>query len=135
MTEIERNKQAALHFFEALSGSDAHAVLDCYAENGCVRITGNTLISGLLDRDEILNRTSRVLEAFPQGLKFTVRTMTAEGDRVAIEAESAGLHASGKRFDNRYHFLMLLKDGKIVQLTEYMDTELVTEVLCGGRRP
>jgi ketosteroid isomerase-like protein len=100
-----------------------------------VVISGNTLISGILDRTEILNRTNRVLEAFPAGIKFTVKTMTAEADRVAIEVEGAAVHVSGKRFDNKYHFLMQLRDGKIVRLTEYMDTELVTDVLCGGQRP
>jgi uncharacterized protein (TIGR02246 family) len=135
MDEIERNRQAARVFFAAMSASDADAVLDCYAEDGQVIISGNTLISGVLDRTEILNRTNRVLEAFPEGITFTVRTLTAEGDRVAIEAESSAVHVSGKPFNNRYHFLMRLRDGKIVTLTEYMDTELVTEVLCDGRRP
>jgi ketosteroid isomerase-like protein len=135
MNEIARNKQAARAFFAAMSASHADAVLDCYAEDGKVIISGNTLISGILDRTEILNRTNRVLEAFPQGITFTVKTLTAEGDRVAIEAESSAIHVSGKPFNNKYHFLMRLRDGKIVTLTEYMDTELVTEVLCGGRRP
>lgn len=135
MDEIARNKQAARNFFDAMSHSDSAAVLDCYAEDGHVVISGNTLISGVLDRTEILNRTNRVLEAFPGGIVFTVKTLTAEGDRVAIEAESSAVHVSGKRFDNKYHFLMRLRDGKIVRLTEYMDTELVTDVLCGGRRP
>jgi uncharacterized protein (TIGR02246 family) len=135
MDEIERNRQAARVFFAAMSASDADAVLDCYAEDGQVIISGNTLISGVLDRTEILNRTNRVLEAFPDGITFAVRTLTAEGDRVAIEAESSAVHVSGKPFNNRYHFLMRLRDGKIVTLTEYMDTELVTEVLCDGRRP
>jgi ketosteroid isomerase-like protein len=133
-SEIDRNKHAARAFFQALSGSDAAAVLDAYAEDGTVQITGNTLISGVLDRAEIMNRTNRVLEAFPGGISFTIKTMTAEGDRVAIEAETSAVHASGKIFDNKYHFLMRLRDGKIVKLTEYMDTELVTEVLCGGQR-
>ena len=26
------------------------------------------------------------------------------------------------------------REGKLVELKEYMDTELVTEVICGGRR-
>jgi ketosteroid isomerase-like protein len=135
MDEIERNKQAARTFFEAMSSSRADAVLDCYADDGKVIISGNTLISGVLDRTEILNRTNRVLEAFPDGIRFTVKTLTAEGDRVAIEAESTAIHVSGKPFNNKYHFLMRLRDGKIVVLTEYMDTELVTDVLCDGRRP
>lgn len=135
MDEIERNKRAARTFFEAMSTSQADAVLDCYADDGKVIISGNTLISGVLDRTEILNRTNRVLEAFPDGIRFTVKTLTAEGDRVAIEAESSAIHVSGKPFNNKYHFLMRLRDGKIVVLTEYMDTELVTDVLCDGRRP
>ena len=31
--------------------------------------------------------------------------------------------------------LFTLRDGKVVQLKEYMDTELATDVLCGGQRP
>lgn len=133
MSEIDRNKHVARAFFQALSGSDAVAVVSFYAEDGKVQIMGNTMISGVLDRSEIMNRTNRVLEAFPGGISFTIKTMTAEGDRVAIEAESSAIHASGKKFANKYHFLMRLRNGKIVKLTEYMDTELVTEVLCGGQ--
>ena len=29
---------------------------------------------------------------------------------------------------------MRLKDGKVTELKEYMDTEMVTEVLCGGQK-
>ena len=61
--------------------------------------------------------------------------MTAEGDRVAVEAESRGVHASGLPYNNYYHFLFRFRDGELVRLTEYMDTELATDVLCGGQRP
>ena len=50
-------------------------------------------------------------------MKFTIHSMTAEDDRVAIEAESYGEHASGKTYNNHYHFLMRLRDGKIVRFT------------------
>ena len=36
---------------------------------------------------------------------------------------------------HRYHFLFRFKDGLIVELKEYMDTERVTDILCGGQRP
>jgi ketosteroid isomerase-like protein len=61
--------------------------------------------------------------------------MTAEGERVAVEAESLGDHASGQVYSNLYHFLFEFRDGKLLSLKEYMDTERVTEVLCGGMRP
>ena len=61
--------------------------------------------------------------------------MTAEDDSVAVEAESEGMHVSGVMYQNFYHFLFIFKDGKVLLLKEYMDTEKVTDVLCGGHRP
>jgi ketosteroid isomerase-like protein len=64
-----------------------------------------------------------------------IHRITAEDDRVAVEAESFATHVSGKPYNNKYHFLMRYRDGKLLEFKEYMDTELVTDVLCGGRRP
>ncbi len=55
-------------------------------------------------------------------LKFTVTSVMAEGNRVAAEVESDGLHFSGRRYENRYHFLFTIDDRKIVGVKEYMDT-------------
>lgn len=55
--------------------------------------------------------------------------------RVAVEATGRGRHVSGKDYLNHYHFLFTWRDGKLLELKEYMDTEAVTEVLCGGVRP
>jgi len=52
-----------------------------------------------------------------------------------VEATSRGDHVSGQVYSNDYHFLFELQDGKILHLREYLDTERVTEVLCGGQRP
>jgi ketosteroid isomerase-like protein len=58
--------------------------------------------------------------------------MTAEGDRVAVEAESRGLHVSGKLYNNLYHFLLVVREGKVHEFKEYLDTKLAHEVLLGG---
>ena len=54
---------------------------------------------------------------------------------MAVEAESRGEHASGVIYANQYHFLFEFRDGKVRLLKEYMDTERVTDILCGGQRP
>ena len=59
----------------------------------------------------------------------------AEGDRVAVEATSKGEHVSGQTYSNEYHFLFEFREGKLLRLKEYMDTERVTDILCGGQRP
>jgi ketosteroid isomerase-like protein len=71
---------------------------------------------------------------FPNGLSFTITATTAEGDRVALEAESYGTTRSGKLYNNLYHLLVLLEDGKIKTVREYLDSGYATEVLGDAAR-
>ena len=135
MTEIERNKQFARDFFAMLSRNDMPAMLDAYADDGYCITMGNTLISGRYSKAQIAQAGDAVLSLFPQGIRFEIHHLTAEEDRVAVEAESFATHVSGKLYNNKYHFFMRIRDGKLVELKEYMDTEMVTEILCGGQRP
>lgn len=134
MADIERNKEIARAFFGALTRSDVPAILGFYTDDVKVHTMGNTIISGVFNKDHVAAAAHRVLDVFPKGIKFTIKELTAEGDRVAIEAESHGEHVSGKTYANQYHFLMRLRDGKITEFKEYMDTEMVTDILCGGQK-
>jgi len=135
MSEIERNKELARKFFHALSTSNVPEIVNAYADDGYVETMGQTLISGKFTKSQIEQAAGQVLGAFPQGIRFEIHEITAEGDRVAVEAESFATHVSGKFYNNKYHFLMKFRDGKLLQFKEYMDTEMVTDVLCGGQRP
>jgi ketosteroid isomerase-like protein len=135
MDQLERNKQFARDFFAAISRGDTAYVVDAYTEDGGVQTMGNTLISGFFDKAQIAAAAGAIFEAFPQGIEFTLKNITAEEDRVAVEAESHGIHVSGRVYHNYYHFFLQMRDGKLVRLKEYMDTELITEILCGGQRP
>jgi ketosteroid isomerase-like protein len=132
---ISRTKKFIQSFFEAMSEGDTDAIVNAYHPEGRVETMGNTLISGSRGLDEIKSFAPAVLESFPNKLKFTIKNITAEDNRVAVEAESTGEHVSGQHYNNQYHFLFELKDKKIYRLKEYMDTELVTDILCGGQRP
>lgn len=132
----EQLKQTVSLFFDALADADAERIVSFYAEDGECWTSGNTLISGTLNRAQILEGAKAVLDVFPDKLSFSVDGMIAEGGKVAVEARSEGMHISGKRYQNRYHFLFEFRDdGKLQRLKEYMDTEAVTDVLCGGQRP
>jgi hypothetical protein len=135
MTTEERNKQLVRDFFSALNRGDVSAIAAAYAPEGYVETMGRTLISGRFSRDQIAAAAGEIYAAFPRGLSFTVDAVTAEGDRVAVEARSEGLHVSGAPYSNQYHFLFVFRDGRVVLLREYMDTERVTDILCGGKRP
>lgn len=134
-SELERNKQLARDFFAAISRGDAEAIVAAYDDEGYVQTMGNTLISGVFTKPQIAAACGAIFDAFPQGIRFEIHNLTAEGDRVAIEAESFGQHSSGRLYNNKYHFFMRIRNGKVLALKEYMDTELITDILCGGRRP
>lgn len=60
--------------------------------------------------------------------KLTVLGVTAEGDRVAIEAISDGLLKNGKPYNNSYHYLFVFAGDKICMSKLYHDTKYVAEV-------
>lgn len=56
------------------------------------------------------------------GIGFTVHTLTAEEDRVAAEVESHAPLVNGRVYNNHYHMLFEIRDGKIAVVKEYADT-------------
>jgi ketosteroid isomerase-like protein len=133
--ETARNLAAVHAFFDAMNAGDVAGIVDAYAEDGTCTTMGRTLISGTFDKPTVAMAAGRIFEAFPQGIAFTVHSMTAQDDRVAVEASSRGMHVSGREYRNQYHFLARLRGGKLTEWKEYCDTEAITEVLCGGQRP
>ena len=63
------------------------------------------------------------------GLKMTVLDMISEGDKVAAQAEGYGKLKDGAVYNNFYHFLFEIRDGKIQRTREYLDTRHVDQVL------
>ena len=135
MNSIEANKNTVTRFFDALNAGDTRAIVDAYADDGCVETKGTTLISGVFNKEQIAASAGAIFEVFPKGLSFEITGMVAEGEKVAVEATSRGEHISGQIYSNEYHFLFEFRDGKLLRLKEYMDTEQVTDVLCAGQRP
>jgi ketosteroid isomerase-like protein len=61
------------------------------------------------------------------GVEVTFGEITAEGDRVAIEAETKGTLPDGRVYSNLYHYLMTFRDGKVLRVKEYLDTQAANE--------
>ena len=135
MTDLEDNKRTVRRYFDLLTRNDIPGLMEIYDDAMVLHVPGNTLTSGTYDKARLLELAGMVGSAFPDGLALTVSGMVAEGDKVAAEVESRGVHISGKPYRNQYHFLITVRDGRILESREYMDTELVTDVICGGSRP
>jgi ketosteroid isomerase-like protein len=86
---------------------------------------------GTVSKAEFIAMAGGFRELLAAPMTLTVQGVTAEGDRVAIEAESYGPLKNGKIYNNTYHFLFLFRDGKICLAKEYNNSQHVVEVLGG----
>ena len=126
----DQNKKITKEFFEALSnGSDKY--LDFYTDESIIWTAGDNAMGGTRTKEEVVGFAQNILSAFPTGITFNIKGMTAEDERVAVEINGEAMHASGATYNNQYHFLLIIKDGKILELKEYMDTQLAAKILLG----
>ena len=62
-------------------------------------------------------------------VRTNAQRFIAEGDHVVVEARGNNTTNSGLPYNNAYCFVIRMSGGKLREITEYMDTELVSAVL------
>ncbi len=127
MNEIETNKAIIEAYLADYSSGDVERIAT-HLHTGVRWWVSGTIegISGTYDRVQMLDLLGQVTEVYTEGaLKIAATSMIGEGSRVAVEAESdAELH-NGRVYHNQYHFVFEIKDGKIIDIREYLDTQHV----------
>ncbi|MGE3141818.1 MAG: nuclear transport factor 2 family protein [Hyphomonadaceae bacterium] len=120
---VAQNKQTALRFLQSMAdGAIDAALLHPQAMFWTFRM-GDT------PRDKFLAMMEGAKKMAPNGMKMHIRTATAEEDRVSVEAKGECTLANGFQYDNTYHFLFEVRDGKIFRMREYNDPRLATAAL------
>jgi len=127
---LEENKKIALRMLEDLSNRKIDACLASMADTATWWIGGSFPLSGTKTKKEFADILASIGPRMAQWLKITPKTLTAEGDRVAVEAESYAKLTNGRVYSNQYHFLIEVRDGKIQSVREYLDTMHANDVLC-----
>lgn len=128
MNDIAANKDIVAKFWQAFSRSDFDAALALLDDNVTWWVSGTTGISGNYDKLGLKELFSSVAGGTKAGVQVIPSLMTAEENRVAMEAVSDGETLEGKIYENKYHFQHILGNGKISEVREYMDPEHVREV-------
>lgn len=138
MSELDTNKALARRYLERIGAGDADAVAAMFTEDGAIIVQSDTLLPPeVRGREAIRSLIAGLPQIFPDtGLRIDIDEITAEANRVSVVAHSDAVHASGKPYRNRYHFLLYFADGKISASHEYLDSLLLTDVFFdGARRP
>jgi uncharacterized protein len=125
------NRQLLLDIFTATAQGDSRPLVDAMADDFRWVISGNGRWSRRYDgKQAVLTELFPALRARIEGrIKMIPQRILADGDHVVVEARGDNITKAGARYDNSYCFVFRLANGKLAEVTEYMDTELVTAAL------
>lgn len=125
------NKQLMQHIFAELAQGNSRPLVESMADDFQWTVAGSSRWSGTFrGKDAVLNQLLAPLRAQIDGrIKTVPLRFIAEDDFVVIEARGNNTTKAGKPYNNQYCFVARLGDSKLREITEYMDTELVSSVL------
>ena len=125
---VEENKQVVHEFFRAMSNDNPEGALDVLANDITWTIIGDTPVSktfqGLKDVEE--NLLKEIFRCINQeaGITLEVVETISENDKVVARVQGTveGKHGP---YNNTYCHVFTVRDGKIVEDIEYLDTALI----------
>jgi ketosteroid isomerase-like protein len=122
--ELNENKKIVNEFIEAMKTSNVDKLKTMITDDFSWWIIGKPeylATAGEHDTEYFLG-FFKGTELFPNGAEFKTTSMISEGNKVAAEAEFKAKTVMGTDYENSYHFLFIIENGKIKRMKEYMDT-------------
>lgn len=132
---VEENKALAQRYLDCISRGDVEGAFALVADDVEHYLPGKSPISGKFDKAYVKAALEAVLAATTGGLRIWPIGITAEGNRVAVQAQSSAQLRNGARYKNEYHLLFVFRDDKIVKMYEYLDTHHAMEKLASALGP
>ena len=129
--DAAENKAFMQEVFNELAEGNGRPFIDALADDIRWRIIGSTEWSGAWEGKPAVQ--AKLLD--PLFAQFAPRyrnraiRLIAEGDYVVIESRGEVTTKGGRPYNNTYCYICRLEDGKVRELTEYCDTELLTKAL------
>lgn len=113
-------KSIARSFVEALAHEPLESAIARFGdERTAFWVSG----MGVLSPPQLAAISAALAEAAAGPATMIVHDVIAEGNKVAVEAESRMPLKNSKTYNNKYHFKIVIKDGKISNIKEYGDTK------------
>lgn len=130
MGETE-NTRLMQRIFAGLAEGDGRPLTESLADDFRWTIIGTTKWSGTYEgKQTVLNELLRPLAAqFADTYTNTPQRFIAAGDYVVVECRGRVTTTEGKPYHNTYCWVCHIKDGKLRELTEYCDTDLIARTL------
>lgn len=125
------NKKIMQHIFSELSNGNSQPFVEAMADEFSWTITGTTRWSRKYDgKPAVIGELFGALRAkLAPPIVVDAYRYIADEDYVAVEARGRNTTRNGVPYNNAYCYVFRLGDGKLREMTEYLDTELVTAAL------
>jgi len=125
------NKQLLQHIFDELAQGNSRLLVESMADDFCWTVTGSTRWSKTYEgKQAVIGELFGTLRSrMADRIRTRAERFIAEDDLVVIEARGNNTTRSGKPYNNTYCFVFRLANGKLQEVTEYMDTLLVATAL------
>ena len=120
------NKRIVARAFDGLARAEAGDFIDAMADDFTWIIEGQSRMSGrFAGKAAVQNKLVPALFAnFASDYRNFAEEIISEGDRVVVLARGEVKTVRGEDYNNSYCFVIRMRDGKMVELREYMDTAL-----------
>jgi len=119
-------KSVIRRYVSALQAGDERTVRELFDENATWTLAAGELpISGTWEgRDAILNEFLATALSYyePGSVSIDITGMISEGDRVVLQWTSRANTRTGRRYENDCIGVFTVRDGRIQDVREYMDT-------------
>jgi len=128
---MNENKQLIQHVFAELGAGNSKPFTDVLADDVHWTIIGSTRWSRTFaGKAAVLAELLTPLRAQIDGrIQVTAHRFIAEDDLVVVEATGRSTTKQGEPYNNTYCWIYRLANGKVRELTEYLDTALVEAAL------
>jgi uncharacterized protein len=126
---ITENKQIVLAFMDAMCDRDIDGLAAMATDDMVYRIMGTATISGERDKAGFVEVASGLSGMLDGKIAFDNVILTAEDDRVAAAFDGRGRLIDGRPYENTYHALFFLREGKVCRLHELFDTKYADELI------
>ena len=130
MSTVE-NKKFLQHIFSELAKGNSRPLVESMADDFSWTVTGTTRWSKTYaGKQAVLDGVLTPLrERLAPPIIVVGDRFIADEDHVVVEARGQNTTKPGVPYNNMYCFVFRVANGKLLEVTEYMDTQLVTAVL------
>lgn len=125
----QQSKRVVEDAFSAMNRGDSEGFMNRVSDDVRWTIIGSTRYSGTFaGKGELVERLlTPIMGDLEDGIRQNIQNVIAEGDTVVVQTQGESMTKSGKPYNNTYCLVIRVAQDKIAEITEYLDTELVTE--------